>query len=179
MFLARVFGIFNEKIVRIWCEAPWSRFSDLGRPRIIPPGGGKAYSLDFTLQSQDKSTFVAEMKCWVGYQNYKLLTLQNAEQLDELEGPAFNAFKEVAINPSRCKVSVDGTEQPVDGAILIWGDVAEAGRIAAKHRYKIFEVLSLKDIIDELIARKHQPYFMFLDERRRWCEHLYRGLAKG
>ena len=177
-FIARLFGIFNEEIVRIWCKAPWSPYCDLGRPRVVPPRGQKGYTLDYTLESKDGSIFVAEMKCWVGYQGYQYLTLNNVKQLEELEGPAFNAFLDVAKNPSRCKVSVKGESQAVNGAILIWGDVDDSARTAIRRTHKIKDVLSLKVIIDELVARKHQPYFEFLKKRLGWCEHLFQGLAK-
>jgi hypothetical protein len=179
MFLARLFGIFNEEIVRIWCKAPWPQYCDLGRPRVIPPRGEKGYTLDFTLQSrQDGSIFVAEMKCWVGYQGYQYLTLRNTDQLAELEGPAFKAFLEAARSPSRCTVSVNGSPQPICGAILIWGDVADSGRNDVKRTHKIAHVLSLKDIIDDLVSKEDQRYRRFLEERLEWCQHLFQGLAK-
>jgi hypothetical protein len=33
-FLSRLFGIFSEEIVRIWCRAPDAPYEDLGRPTI-------------------------------------------------------------------------------------------------------------------------------------------------
>ncbi len=153
-FLARLFGIFSEDIVRIWCKATWSPYSNLGRPRVVPPSSGKGHTLDFTLQSKrDESIYVAEMKCWVEYQDYRFLTLCNVKQLEELESPAFNAFLEVAQSPSRCKVSVNGKSQAISGAILIWGDVADSGRNDVKSTYKIVDVLSLKDIINDGLVK--------------------------
>jgi hypothetical protein len=178
-FLARLFGLFSEEIVRVWCKAPWSPYCDLGRPRVTPPRGEKGYTLDFTLQSRkDGSIYVAEMKCWVEYQGYQYLTLRNADQLGVMEGPAFNAFLEAARSPSSCTVSVNGSPQTISGAILIWGDVEDSGRTAIKRAHKIAHVLSLKDIIDQLVSRKHQPYLELLRERLGWCEHLFHGLAK-
>ena len=178
MFLARLFGIFNEDIVRIWCEASWSPYRDLGRPRVTPPHGEKGYTLDFTLQSRkDSSIYVAEMKCWVGYQDHRYLTLSNVKQLEELEGPAFDAFLDAAKYPSRCKVSVNKKSHAISGAILIWGNVDDSGRTAIQRTHKIAHVFSLKDIIDQMVTRKHQPYLEFLKERCGWCEHLFQGLA--
>jgi hypothetical protein len=178
-FLARLFGLFSEDIVRIWCEAPWSPYRDLGRPRVFSSRSGKGHTLDFTLQSRkDGLTYVSEMKCWVEYQNYRYLTLRNADQLGAMEGPAFNAFLSVACSPSSCKVSVNGSPQQISGAILIWGDVDDSGRIDVKRSHKIADVLSLQDIIDELVSKEHQPYLNFLEERLRWCQHLFQGLAK-
>ena len=33
-FISRIFGIFNEEIVRIWCGNPNSSYEDLGRPSL-------------------------------------------------------------------------------------------------------------------------------------------------
>lgn len=178
-FFARLLGLFSEDIVRIWCKAPWSPYTDLGRPRVIPPRGKKGYTLDFTLQSrQDGSIYVAEMKCWVEYQDYRYLTLRNADQLDGMEGPAFNAFLEVARNPTSCKVTINGSPHPVSGAILIWGDVADTGRIDVTSTYKITHVLSLKNIIDDLVSNEDREYKKFLEDRLGWCRNLFEGLTK-
>lgn len=178
-FIARLFGIFNEEIVRIWCKAPWSPYCDLGRPRVVTPSGGKGHTLDFTLQSKkDGSIFVAEMKCWVEYQNYRFLTLSNDTKLDELESPAFCAFLDAAKNPSRCKVSVNGSPKPISGAILIWGDVAESGRNEMKRTHGIADVLSLKEIIEGLVSNGDNQYRKFLEERREWCQYLLQGISK-
>jgi hypothetical protein len=89
-FLARLFGIFSEEIVRIWCKSKNASYDDIGRPRIFIPPSKKGCTLDFTLKSRnDGKIYIAEMKCWVEYQNYKFLTLQSANQLEELSNAAF------------------------------------------------------------------------------------------
>ena len=37
-YLARLFGLFNEKAIKRWCECEGSRFRDLGRPTLKKPG---------------------------------------------------------------------------------------------------------------------------------------------
>jgi hypothetical protein len=72
-FLSRVFGIFSEEIVRIWCRSEISDFTDLGRPTIKEVDSEtRGSTLDLTLQSKSSGKiYVAEMKCELQYQNYK------------------------------------------------------------------------------------------------------------
>ncbi len=179
-FLARLLGLFSEDIVRIWCKSQRSPYRDLGRPRIFLSPGARGHTLDFTLQSRhDGSTYVAEMKCWVEYQGYQYLTLCDADQLDALEGPAFDAFLAVAREPSRCQVTIDGEPQAVSGAILVWGDVADSGRAAVQRVHKLSAVLSLREIVDDLLSWKDEQYQVFLTQRREWCLELFERFAKG
>jgi hypothetical protein len=117
------------------------------------------------------------MKCWVEYQNYRYLTLYNAEQLDALEGPAFDAFLAVARRPSHCRISIRGEPHVVSGAILIWGDVAESGRTAVQRVYNLTAVLSLREIIDDLVIWDDKNFKAFLKERSGWCQELFHRLA--
>ena len=177
-YLARLLGLFSEEIVRIWCAAPQSPYRDLGRPRVVVPPSTKGYTLDFTLQStQHGHNYVAEMKCWPAYQNYRYLTLRDAEQLQACEDSPFDAFLAVAAAPSRCKVSVGGEPQPMSGAILIWSDVTESGRTAVRQAYHLTTVLSLREIIDDLVTWEDERYQVFLKERLGWCQRLFYGLA--
>lgn len=118
------------------------------------------------------------MKCWVEYQGYQYLTLRNADQFGVMEGPAFNAFLEAARSPSSCTVSVNGSPQTICGAILIWGDVDDSGRNDVKRAHKIVDVLSMKNIIDDLVFKEDQQYRKFLEERLWWCQHLFQRLEK-
>jgi hypothetical protein len=179
-FVARLLGIFSEDIVRIWCKSQHAPYRDLGRPRVFPSSDAKGHTLDFALQSRrNGSIHVAEMKCWVEFQGYRHLTLRNPDQLEALEGPAFDAFLAVARRPSRCAVIVDGEPRTVKGAILIWADVTKSGRAAVRRTHKLTEVLSLREIVEDLVARKDARYQEFLAERLRWCQHLFEGLRKG
>ena len=63
-FLSRVFGIFSEKIVEIWCKSPKGKYKNLGRPTIKINKDGKGKTLDFALQHKKTgSVYVTEMKC--------------------------------------------------------------------------------------------------------------------
>ena len=45
-FLSRVFGIFSDRIVEIWCQNPKAPFSNIGRPTIFYDEEGKAYEIN-------------------------------------------------------------------------------------------------------------------------------------
>lgn len=47
-FLARLFGIFSEEVVRAWCACPQAPYSNLGRPTLREPGEARGHTLDFT-----------------------------------------------------------------------------------------------------------------------------------
>ncbi len=178
-YVARLLGLFSEDIVRIWCAAPQSPYRDLGRPRVIVPPNTKGHNLDFTLQSnKDGCTYVAEMKCWVETHDYQYLTLHNAEQLRSYKDEAFRAFLAVAREPARYKVLVGKKPQQVCGAILIWGDVAQSGIIEFQQKYHVITVLSLREIVEDLVTWKGEHYQAFLEERSRWCRELFGGLAR-
>src|SRR5260370_14915232 len=130
-FISRLFGIFNETIVRIWCRQPQAAFEDLGRPTLKKQNGGKALTLDFTLRSsKDNRLFIAEMKCDLEYENYRYLRLTSAQQLDHHTKPAFRWFLSFAKNPSLFSVKCDKKVIAPQGAILVWGCLTEQGRQA-------------------------------------------------
>jgi len=39
-------------------------------------------------------------------------------------------------------------------------------------------VLSLREIVEDLTKWKEPGYRAFINERRRWCEHLFAGLRR-
>lgn len=78
-FLSRIFGIFNEEIVRIWARdsrSPYNIFER--RPTLF--GGSRNYTLDFLFE-KDGALFVSEMKCEIQYHNYRYWRLESPAQL--------------------------------------------------------------------------------------------------
>ncbi len=75
-FLARVFGIFSEDIVRLWAASPGSPYEDLGRPTVCFDGAAKGSTLDFTFRNRaSNKIYVAEMKCEIEYQAFRYFVL--------------------------------------------------------------------------------------------------------
>lgn len=177
-FLSRVFGIFSEEIVRIWCADPRSPYEDLGRPSL-KSGAGRAHTLDFTLRNrQTRKLFVAEMKCEIEYQNYRYLTLTDVAQLTHHSKAAFDALLRAAATPKEQQVHVAKRRVEIDGAILIWGAVEPQGRSAVIAAKGFSEVLAITDIIDDLQAWRSKPYCHFLRDRQHWTAQLFDGLTR-
>jgi hypothetical protein len=82
-YLARLFGLFNEHVVRDWCREPGARYDDLGRPTLWPPDRARYHTLDFTFRDRRTGrTYVGELKCELEYANYHYLRLTEPDQLD-------------------------------------------------------------------------------------------------
>ena len=179
-FLSRLFGIFSEDIVRTWCEDNRSRYRDLGRPTIRSRTERRGRTLDFTFQSrQDGRIFVGELKCELEFENYRYLMLTSSSQLDHHKGEAFARFLDVARNPGRYMVTVEGKSIQVAGSILVWGSVTGKGRAAVMKEKGFKDVLSLEEIIAELQDWGSEGYRRLLADRAAWCQNLFEQLALG
>jgi hypothetical protein len=179
-FFARLFGIFNEEIVRCWAKAPQSPYTDLGRPTLKLPGEQRGYTLDFALQSKnDGKVYLAEMKCEMEFENYRYLTLELPIQLDHHKQPAFHRFLDAAQNPNQYMVTVKGRPQTINGSILVWGKCTDEGRISVMAHYGLGDILSLEAVIHDLISWQNQDYAELIAKYERWCGELFTGLRFG
>ncbi len=175
-FLSRLFGIFNEEIVRIWCRDPHSPYKDLGRP-TVRLGEGK-YTLDFTLQSrQSGDIFVGELKCELEFQNYKYLTLNSPSQFAHHDKEAFRIFLDFASNSTKYLVTTSGKRVNPIGSVLVWGSVTEDGRKSIMKEQGIYDILSLEEIIADLVKWDNHEYRLFIEERLAWCQYLFNALT--
>jgi hypothetical protein len=176
-FFARLFGIFNEEIVRCWAKAPQAPYIDLGRPTIKRAREKRGYTLDFTLQSKnDGRVYIAEMKCWLEFENYRHLTLESPSQLDYHKNEAFQRFLDAIQNMSQYVVMVKGRSQAIHGSILVWGRCTEQGRISVMAQYGLRDVLSLEAIINDLVGWQNQDYAELIRKYEVWCGELFTGL---
>jgi len=177
-FLSRLFGIFSEEIIReVWCKEPWSPYRYLGRPTLELPGHRCRHTLDFTLESrEDGRVYVAEQKCELQFQSYRYLTLREPSQLDHHTGEAFRRFLDFARNPARYSVSAEGKSVSPKGAILVWGSVTEEGRASVLRETGLADVLSLEQIINDLLAKDSQGYLGLIEQKATWCRYLFDGL---
>lgn len=183
-FLSRLFGLFNEDVVRNWCRCPQAPYEDLGRPTLWKKGSPTLHpTLDFTLRERALGgrTFVAEMKCELQYEGYKYLRLTDAGQLThhaKAPGIAFKWFLESALAPGAFDVRVAGKPVLVDGTILIWGAVAPEGSAAVNDAYGISAILSVEAMIRDL--RRWQPahWVARVRQLRLWANQLFDVLAE-
>lgn len=172
-FLARLFGIFSEDVVRYWCRNPSAPYEDLGRPTIHTPEG-RWHTLDFTLRDRRTGfTYAAEMKCELSYEGYRYLRLVDCEQLQHHAGAAFQRFLELAHPDHRLTVKVSGRPLPVDGAILVWGATTTSGAGAVRDRFGLADVLSVEEMISELHTWRDQAWKERATTLRNWSDELF------
>ena len=177
-FLSRVFGIFSERIVRIWCQNPKAPFSDLGRPTIYYGEEGKYCILDFLLKDKKGELFVTEMKCEIEYQRYKFFTLSDPEQLVHHSKNAFGKFLQLGQDPNQYTVKVKGEEKPcIKGIALIWGRVIQEKKHLISSEYNINHILCLESITNDLLNWDDSNYKNFIKDRMTWAEELFNGLT--
>ena len=150
-FLSRIFGIFNEEIIRIWCENKKSPFIDAGRPTLYD-SDGRHYTLDFLLKDQEGALFVTEMKCEIEYQKYKNLTLSDSKQFKHhRKKRAFQLFLENAVSPNKYSVKVKGEAVEVNGSALVWGRTSREGIANIKNKFSISHVISTEKVVEDLL----------------------------
>ena len=184
-FLARVFGIFSEDIVRRWSKLAGAPYEDLGRPtvRFDDDEATRPPTLDFTLRERNKEsnkTYVAEMKCEIEYEKFKYFVLTSPEQLKRhMKKPAFRSFLRTACKPSAARVTVVGLPVPVDGAILIWGAATPKGCADVREKFKLADVLTVESMVDDLTRSNDEGYVEMLKDRRKWINEMFDGLATG
>ena len=176
-YLARVFGIFSEELVRIWSADPRAPYEDLGRPTLRMAGAESGSTLDFTLRSRDTGkVYVAEMKCEIEYQDYRYLVLSEPQQLAHHTKPAFAVFLAAAARSPDVHAYVSKKLVPIDGAILIWGATTPEGRTLVTARIGFAAVLTLGEIVKDLQSWESKPYYDLLAQRRQWSNELYDAL---
>lgn len=176
-FLSRMFGIFSERIVSLWCDDERSPYEDIGRPTIKTSMIDRGHTLDFTLRDRRTGAlYVAEMKCEIEYQNFRYFILMNADQLKHHQKPAFDVFLRSARPSEDLQVWVRKEKKLTAGAILIWGAVSPAGRMSAIEEFGLRAILSLDDMCRDLISWKCKRYEALLSERRAWSIQLFDGL---
>ena len=185
-FLARVFGIFSEKIVRLWSASAGAgaRYEDLGRPTVhFDDDEATRSTLDFTLRDKaSKKTYVAEMKCEIEYRNFRYFVLTSPDQLKpKMTKPAFRSFLRAAREPSAARVTVPSPRRsvPVDGAILIWGAATQRGCADVREKFKLADVLTVESMVDDLTRSHDEAYVAMLEDRRKWLNEMFYGLAAG
>jgi hypothetical protein len=184
-FLSRLFGIFSEEIVRIWAsDETVAPYRDLGRPTVKTQlevkNRGRGCTFDFALEEKKSGRkFICEQKCELEFENYRYLELKKPEQLEHHEkNLAFRRFLDIGKDPRKYQVFLKGRQiEKVHGIVLIWGKVSEAGRKEVKERYHINDVLSLEDIINDLVVWGSNSYLVMIREKQKWCKDLFHNLV--
>ncbi len=177
-YLSRLFAFFSEEVVRHWAADGRAPYRDLGRPTVWDEAG-KYHTLDFTLERRsDGARFIGELKCEIQFENYKYMTLAGPDQVVHHDGgAAFERLTRMAREPRSHRVTINGKEQPVNGAILLWGVVTPEGRRSVMDHYGFADVLAIEDILIDLAAWKPAAWAEWVGRRRRWTDELFGWMA--
>lgn len=201
-FLSRLFGIFSEEIVNIWCENSQSPYENLGRPTLIA-SDGKYYVLDFTFVDKENNKFIVEMKSEIQYENYKYMVLDPNKDVNYLSHHLKKMAFKLFVNKDWAKVKIKGKEV-VDkeefGTILIWGSLKEKFSIVScipqkeeqvflntlniqwKKKYgekefnDVDRILSVEQMINDLIDWKDKNYANFIQKYQDDSNELFNNL---
>lgn len=177
-YLSRIFGIFNEEIIRIWCRNEKSPFEDLGRPTVYD-STGKGHTLDFLLKDKRGQIFVSEMKCEIEYQKYKYLTLTDPKQIARhTKKEAFQKFLTVAAAPEKIVVKCSGQEIQPDGAALVWGRVNDDVVTDLLAQFSLSHIISTERVVNDLKAWGDVEYLEMVNEYKVWSDQLFTYLSK-
>jgi hypothetical protein len=175
-FLSRMFGIFNEEIIRIWARDPRSSYNiHEKRPTLYGPSGH--FTLDFLFERQGV-LFISEMKCEIQYQNYRYWRLENSSQLAHHVKPAFQLFLQFAKNPLSLEVKAGKSVVP-KGAILVWGAATDMGIRTVKEEFGFHDILTIENCVNELAAWRNDEYTAFVNELEQWSSELFDVLRNG
>jgi len=127
-FLSRIFGIFSEEIVNIWCSNDNAPYKNIGRPTIYTKEPKKGhYTLDFTFKDKDNKKFIVEMKSEIQYENYKYMILQSDTATNYLKHHQKKTAFQLFLNLKNNRISVKKEEinnLKSDGSILVWGSLS-------------------------------------------------------
>ena len=180
-YLSRLFGLFNEEVVRAWCLCPEAPYEDLGRPTLRGPDEQRGHTWDFTFRRRDDGkVFVGEMKCELEYEGYRYLRLVGADQLrHHMTGPAFQKFLSLAADPVSLAVKVKGQDIKVDGVILVWGAIDSAGQAAVMHEHGIADVISAEAMSEDMRAWKPEHWRETVEGLQGWSQELFSFLLEG
>lgn len=191
-YLSKVFGTFSEEIVDIWCKNKNSKYENIGRPTIYTKNK-KHYTLDFTFRdksSMDNKNYIVEMKSEIQYQNYKFMVLGDTKptaikpkQTDffkhHKKKPAFNLF----LDYSNTTVKINNPKKKIEvaGSILVWGSIEKDFSLSTfnkNNNVELFDVLSVENMINDLIKWKDKNYQAFVNEYTNWSADLFSNMLK-
>ena len=196
-FLARLFGLFSEEIIRIAYKKGKSKknFTYLGRPTIYKKSeygvkGARGDTVDFLLEDVDGNIFVTEMKCELTFDDYRCIELVNERPIERhrKNKPAFKELLDLGKSIKDGRGELDyvitytdcagnrgciANSNRVAGIALVWGKVAQTGLEHLKEKYNITHIISLEDVMNDLIKNENEDYLELIQVRQSWCDSLF------
>jgi hypothetical protein len=190
-YLARIAGIFYEKLLEPWFETKGFRL--LGRPTIYRDREGKKNTYDYALKKNGKY-FIAEAKCYLAYYYNKYrhleVSIDSLEALNEGSGDeeSFSFFCNIGTKTRpyknyrfSYKDSPGDTRRP-HGKILIWAKVRKGDVEKIKKKYKFDHVFSVEEAIRDMVketksgSKKGEEYSKLVLKYKKWATELFKVL---
>lgn len=189
-FLARIMGIFGEKIAGYWFENGKSCYDNLGRPTIhwTDNGKKKRVTLDFLINKKESDEiYLVEQKNFFAYQKGKLRTIKDncgftdayhkwsKSKLNQPSGAwkIFNDLpKDFTIKTKNSKYE----NHHITGTVLIWSDVDESYKNKFCKKYGFSDIIGLTKMIHDLNKWEDKNYYDFIYEKEEWLQELFNWL---
>jgi hypothetical protein len=176
-FLNGLFSLFARDIIRCWSSDKNAPYTNLGKPTLRQGRASRGHPLDFAFEeSRRKQVYAVIMYC----DPLDDTPLKDAAQIDQLRSTrTFAAFLEAAQNPAPYTLAVGSADYPAAGSILIWGTLeSKKARAVLRKTYAFHDILSLENIIADLLLWQNRDFQMLLDRRMLWCHDFIRGLRQ-
>lgn len=171
-FMVSVFNLFSSAIVQCWVQDARSPFDDLGKGSLRKSGASRGISLDVTVGRRNR-VYGGLLRCDLSVDP----PLTDAAQVVQ-DTKSFKLFLDAAANPSKYTVVIDGKKHDLAGLLLVWSCVDEKAVRAARREHGLADVLSLEQIIADLIGWGNRDFQLLLDRRVAWSHDLFKGLRK-
>ena len=174
-FMANVFNLFSHDIVRCWVRDDQSPYDDLGKATLRKSGASRGQGLDFGF-GRRKQAYAVLLKCDPAADK----TLSEPAQIKQANTTkTFAMYLDAASHPDKYQIVTSSETYPASGSVLIWSGVdPKAGR-TIKKAFNFHDLLSLEQIIADLIVWHNRDFHMLLDHRVAWSHDLFKGLRRG
>jgi hypothetical protein len=171
-------GLFSERIIDVWTRTNASPYSNIGRPTLKErPEGKDRSTLDFLFQNKkNEKRYIVEMKCWLEYDNYRFLSLNDPSQLTKIHSASFRRFLCMARQPDSYRVKSGQQFYEVNGSILVWGKVSQDASKKIKTHFGFADVISLESVINDLVHQRNKEYADLITRYSGQCRFLFDAL---
>ena len=161
-FRAKLLGLIYEELLCVW-------FSEYAGYRVV--------GIDVRSGSYGRKRaavgcrlYVVEAKCWPAYDGgrFKKLALNNIDGIKKEFKTPF--LKEDFVGKYKFK------GRSVDGKILVWWDIEESEMEKIKDELKLYELISLKRVLNELKGDVEAK--KIIKAYKEWADQLFNALCE-
>lgn len=187
-FLSRIFGVFSEEIVKIWCANDLINegYKYIGKPHIKIKDKKRPLELDHLLYSEIKNEYyLVEQKSFHGYKNGKLASMEDTDiflksfktwsrgKSKNQKSKAWDIFINFVEHPM--EVNCNGNSYHDIKTLLIWSKGTPEGKrkFIDNSGIGVSEVLFLIDLKNALIQCEDQQYKALIDKKKKWIDELF------